>query len=292
MTETFPRCVWPAGALLGEGPMWSARDKAVYWVDLKGQILHRLSLADESKKSSPMPERICWVVERSDQPGFVAGFKSGFAFLTLDPVRITPIGNPDAGLPGNRLNDAKADRLGRIWAGSMDDEEVATSGSLFRLTADLRWQTLDSGYRITNGPAFSVDGSRMYHTDSPLQRIYVFDVSDEGEISNKRLFLQFEAGHGYPDGMTTDAEDHLWVAHWGGSRVSRFRPDGSFDRAIYLPASQITSCAFAGEKLDRLFVTSAAIGLGKEQRAAEPLAGSLFEVEPGCTGLPTRQFRG
>jgi xylono-1,5-lactonase len=292
MTEKSPRCVWPAQAVLGEGPLWSARDNALYWVDIKGQLLHRFSLADESKKSWQMPERIGWVIERRDQPGFVAGFKSGFAFLTLDPVMIMPIGNPDAGHPGNRLNDAKADMQGRIWAGSMDDEEVAARGSLFRLAPDLKWQTLDTGYRIANGPAFSSDGSRMYHTDSALRRIHVFDVSAEGAISDKRLFLQFDTGHGYPDGMTVDAQDHLWVAHWGGSRVSRFRPDGSFDRAIYLPASQITSCVFAGEQLDRLFVTSAAIGLSKEQHAAEPMAGSLFEVESGCTGLPARQFAG
>lgn len=292
VNETIPRCVWAAGALLGEGSMWSARDNAVYWVDIKSQFLHRVSLADESRNSWPMPERIGWVIERRDQPGFVAGFKSGFAFLTLDPVMIMPIGNPDAGHPGNRLNDAKADLQGRIWAGSMDDEEVAASGSLFRLSPDLKWQTLDSGYRVANGPAFSADGRRMFHTDSALRRIYVFDVSAGGAISNKRLFLQIEAGQGSPDGMTTDAQDHLWVAHWGGSRVSRFRPDGSFDRAIALPASQVTSCVFAGEKLDRLFVTSAAIGLSEAQLAAEPLAGSLFEVDPGCTGLPTRQFGG
>jgi xylono-1,5-lactonase len=292
VTEKSPRCVWPARAVLGEGPLWSARDNAVYWVDIKGQFLHRLSLADETKKSWPMPERIGWVIERRDQPGFVAGFKSGFAFLALDPFTITPIGNPDAAHPGNRLNDAKADLQGRIWAGSMDDGEVAASGSLFRLGPDLKWQTLDTGYRIANGPAFSADGGRLYHTDTALRRIYVFDVGAGGAISNKRLFLQFEASDGYPDGMTVDAQDHLWVAHWGGSRVSRFRPDGRFDRAIALPASQITSCAFAGGKLDRLFVTSASIGLGEAQLAAEPLAGSLFEVDPGCTGLPAGQFGG
>jgi D-xylonolactonase len=160
MSESNVRCVWPARALLGEGPLWSARDNAVYWVDIKGQFLHRFSLADESKKSWPMPERIGWVIERRDHPGFVAGLKSGFAFLTLDPVKVTPIGNPDAVHPGNRLNDAKADGQGRIWAGSMDDDEVTATGSLFRLTSDLQWQTLDTGYRITNGPAFSVDPSR------------------------------------------------------------------------------------------------------------------------------------
>ena len=292
ISESSVRCVWAARASLGEGPLWSARDNAVYWVDIKGRFLHRYSLADESKKSWPMPERIGWVIERRDQLGFVAGFKSGFAFLALDPVKVTPIGNLDLAHSGNRLNDAKVDAQGRIWAGSMDDDEVAATGNLFRLAADLKWQTLDTGYRISNGPAFSVGGSRVYHTDSALRRIYVFDFGRNGEISNKRVFVQIEHGHGYPDGMTVDAQDHLWVAHWGGSRVSRFRPNGSFDRSIALPASQITSCVFAGAKLERMFVTSAAIGLSETQLVAEPLAGSLFEVDPGCVGLPTRQFGG
>jgi D-xylonolactonase len=128
-TSPTPRCVWPARALLGEGPLWAARENAVYWVDIKGRVLYRLSLADESRKSWPMPERICWVIERRDQAGFVAGFKSGFAFLTLDPLTITPIGNPDADHPGNRLNDAKADENGCIWAGSMDDDEIGRSAT-------------------------------------------------------------------------------------------------------------------------------------------------------------------
>jgi sugar lactone lactonase YvrE len=131
----------------------------------------------------------------------------------------------------------------------------------------------------------------MYHTDTPLQRIYVFDVRD-GVVSNKRVFLQLQSGQGHPDGMCVDAQDHLWIAHWGGSRVSRFRPDGSVDRSIAMPASQITSCVFAGPNLDRMFVTSAAIGLNEAKRAAEPLAGSLFEVDPGCKGLPSRTFAG
>lgn len=292
MTRGLPRCVWPAGAALGEGPLWSARDQAVYWVDIKGQFVHRYALANESRTSWPMPERIGWIVERRGRPGFIAGFKSGFALLTLEPFAVTPIGNPDAGRPGNRLNDAKADRHGAIWAGSMDDDEAAASGSLFRLAPDLTWRTVDSGYRIANGPAITGDGRRMFHTDSALRRIYAFDVDAAGEIANKRTFLEFGDGDGFPDGMTVDAEDHLWVAHWGGARVSRFRPDASLDRAVALPASQVTSCAFAGEKLDRLFVTTAAIGLDDRQRAAEPLAGGLFEIEPGCTGLPTRQFGG
>jgi sugar lactone lactonase YvrE len=132
----------------------------------------------------------------------------------------------------------------------------------------------------------------MYHTDSALRRIYVFDVDETGTISNKRVFVEFGGADGYPDGMTVDTEDHLWVAHWAGSRVSRLRPDGSLERAIALPVSQVTSCVFAGAKLDRMFVTSAAVGLDEAQLAAEPLAGSLFEVDPRCAGLPARQFAG
>ncbi|WP_033923246.1 SMP-30/gluconolactonase/LRE family protein, partial [Sphingomonas sp. 37zxx] len=89
---------------------------------------------------------------------------------------------------------------------------------------------------------------------------------------------------GKPDGMTFDADGGLWVAHWGGSRISRFDPAGKIERSIALPASQITSMTFAGASLDRMFVTSAAKGV------SEPNAGALFEVDPGCCGLAPHRF--
>ncbi len=143
---------------------------------------------------------------------------------------------------------------------------------------------MDEGYKVCNGPTFCRAGKTLYHTDTPLGVIYAFDLSADGELSNKRVFLKFEPGWGKPDGMTTDAEDHIWVAHWGGSRVSRFTPEGKLDRAIPLPASQITSCVFAGENLDRMFITSAADGV------SEDLAGALFEIDPGVRGCPQSLF--
>lgn len=273
-------------SLLGEGPLWSGRDNTVYWVDILGQRLHRLSLADGAINRWDMPEPICWVIERRDLPGFIAGFASGFAELRLDPLEIRPIGNPEPRLPGNRMNDAKADAMGRIWAGTMAANCREVSGSLYRLDTDRHWEKVDGPYGIANGPAISADGRTLFHTDTARSEIYRFAVNDDGSLGERQLFIRFEPDWGTPDGMTLDADGGLWVAHWGGGRVSRFTPEGRFDRAIALPASQITSCTFAGPELERMFVTSAADGVD------EPNAGMLFEIQPGCRGLPTLAFSG
>jgi D-xylonolactonase len=252
--------------------------------------VNRYSLADGGVKRWTVPERIGWVIERRHKPGFIAGFQSGFAELELEPLAIRALVDPEPQLPGNRLNDAKADQLGHIWAGTMDAAIKQTTGSLYRLQPDFSVRRMDEGYKITNGPAFSPNQDFMYHTDTGLGTVYLFDVTPEGEIENRREFLKFTDDMGVPDGMTVDAEGFLWIAHWGGSRVSRFSPDGKLDRAIQLPASQITNVTFAGPNLDRMFVTSAADGL---DRSKEPLAGALFEVNPGgVRGLPPGLFAG
>lgn len=274
--------------LLGEGPLWSSRDNALYWVDIKAPRVNRLSLADGAVRTWAMPEAIGWLIERRAAPGFVAGFKSGFARLRLDPVVIEPFGDPEPHLPQTRLNDAKADTLGRIWAGSMDERADAQPiAALRRLDPDLSWRTVDTGYRIANGPTFSPDQRTLYHADSAQRVVYAYDVDDQGGLVNRRHFVTFAEDWGCPDGMTTDAEGGIWIAAWDGGRINRFTPDGRLDRFIALPAAQITSCAFAGPDLDRLFVTSAAMG-----REDEPLAGAVFEIDAGVRGLPPGQFGG
>ncbi|MES1158388.1 MAG: SMP-30/gluconolactonase/LRE family protein [Terricaulis silvestris] len=282
-----PRCVWNVHATLGEGPLWLARENAIYFVDIKKPALHRYSLSDGAQHTWEMPEQIGWVLPRTTKPNFIAGFKSGFAELTLDPFTITPIGAPEPELPDNRRNDAKVDKAGRIWAGSMDDLETNVTGQLFRLDPDMSWRVMDGGYKVCNGPTFNLAHDVLYHTDSGAKTIYAFDLSPEGEISNKRVFVKFEKEWGSPDGMTTDAEGGIWIAHWDGARVSRFTPDGKLDRSIALPASRITSCAFAGPNLDRMFVTSASMS-----RENEEFAGALFEIDPGVRGAPQHAFAG
>lgn len=273
--------------LLGEGPVWVAERERLFWVDIKAPALRWMDLRDGTCGSHAFAERIGWIIPRAGKPDFVIGLKSGFYLFDLETSTITPIGNPEPDRPHNRLNDAKVDTLGRIWAGSKDDRDEDASGALYRLDPDLTWTRHDDGYQITNGPTFSLDGRTLYHTDSSKRTIYSFNLSKEGILSGKRAFIQFEDEWGYPDGMTTDAEGCLWVAHWGGARISRFSPEGEWMRSISIPATNVTSMAFAGTELDRLFVTTAGEGLTDEAGA-----GGLFEVDAGVHGMPVPPFSG
>jgi D-xylonolactonase len=285
ISSDLVRCACSARAVLGEGPLWVARENAVYWVDIKGRMLHRLVLHDESHTSWPMPEMLGWVVERRDGEGLMAGFKSGFVRLFLDPLRIEPICSPEQHLPDSRMNDASVDRAGRIWAGTMDDSERAATGCLYCLDSEGNLSTHDTGYVVSNGPTFSPEHDVLYHTDTTRRVIYRFPLSLDGTLGKREQFVVFPEEWGSPDGMATDEEGGIWVAHWGGARLSRFLPDGRVDRVIRMPVSQVTSCCFAGEQLERMFVTSASVGCDDE-----PLAGSLFEVAPGVRGAPVHAY--
>jgi xylono-1,5-lactonase len=273
--------------ILGEGPLWSPIRQTLLWVDIFAPAIRRLNLASGAVQSWEAPERIGWVVEREARDDLIVGLKSGFASLCLEPFGLERIGDPEPDRPDNRLNDAKVDASGRLWAGTMSDKGDEKTGSLYRLDPDLRWSRHDEGYEITNGPTFSPDGNTMYHTDTAARTVFAFDLDPAGNLSNKRVFLRFDAAWGYPDGMTTDAQGGIWIAHWGGARISRFLPDGRLDRVIPLPTSNITSVAFAGDGLDRMFVTSASLGCEDETHA-----GALFEVDAGVVGLPTPRFKG
>jgi len=273
--------------ILGEGPVWDSVRGELLWVDIVGQRLHRLDLTGGGIASLDLTEPIGWALPRCTATSFIAGFRSGFHILDVDTGERQLIGHPEADRPFNRLNDAKVDPQGRIWAGSKHDLDDSATGALHRLDPSMTWRLCDDGYGVANGPAFSPDGRTMYHTDSALRTIYAFDLHDDGTLSGKRIWRRFDDDWGYPDGMTTDADGCLWIAHWGGGRISRFAADGALVGSICLPATNITSCAFAGERLDRLFVTSSTL-----DREDEPYAGALFEVDTGCIGLPPHRFAG
>ena len=288
---SIPRCVLRAGAILGEGPVWSETENAILWVDIKGRRLHRYCLDTGTGKYWDMPHRICWIAERVNG-GLIAGMDSGFAFIDPRTMSISSIGHPESDRPENRFNDAKVDRQGRLWAGTMHDAESEPTGALYRLDHDLTWSRHDEGYVVSNGPAFSPDGRILYHCSSATREVFRFDLRDDGTLSNKRLFIRLSAEDGYPDGITTDRDGGLWVARWLGWGISRYRPDGHLDRKIFLPVARVTSMTFAGSGLDRLFVTTASIGLSALDREKQPDSGGLFEVHPDRAGLPTNKFGG
>lgn len=261
---------------LGEGLLWSARTGSLYWVDILGQRINSLSLTDGTINEWMLDDVVGWLVER-EKGGFVAGIGRGFAFLTLDPLQIELVAAPEPDRDGNRFNDAKADSKGRIWAGSMPFSCDRPTGAFYRFERGVATRVAD-GYTIPNGPAVGKDF--LLHTDTALRTIFRYPLHDDGSLGARAPFIVFaDNSWGNPDGMTFDAEGFLWVACWGASCVTRFDPAGQRERSIALPASQITNVAFGGEKLDRMFVTSAAKDID------EPHAGCLFEVDPGCRGL-------
>lgn len=285
------RCIWDERATLGEGTYWSPREQALYWVDILGKRLFRYHPSSQEKSSWPMPEKIGWVVERQ-QGGLVAGLKNGIAFIDTDTMDVTLQVDPEPDLPGNRLNDAKVDPHGHLWFGTMDDEEGNPTGAFYRLDPDMSVSKWDEGYVVSNGPTFSPDGKTLYHTQSNTREIYAFDLSPDGTISNKRVFIAFSEKDGYPDGMTTDAQGGLWIGHWEGWKISRYKPDGSYDVSIELPVARCSNVTFGGPDLDVIYVTTASKGMAEEERAKQPQAGSLFEIKAGIKGLSPTLFNG
>lgn len=283
-------CVADVRAILGEGPVWVPRHEALYWVDIKGYKIFRLDRAGDVAQWDT-PFRIASLAPRR-QGGFVAGTDRGFAEVDLDAMRFEPFVHPEADRATNRFNDGKLDRKGRFWAGTMDDTEQAASGALYRLDTDRSWHKADDGYRVTNGPAFDRSGRLMYHNDSARQVTYLFDVDEAGRPSNRREFARFGEGEGYPDGMTVDAEDCLWIAFWDGWCVRRYSPAGECLAKIDLPVQKPTSCAFGGPSLSQLYVTSASIGLSPAERQKQPCAGGLFMLDTKCVGLADVPFEG
>ena len=282
-------CLAAVRAILGEGPCWSLRDQSLLWVDINEPRLFRWS-AETGVDCHSLSEKICAIVPRASGGYIGAGYKGLLAFDTT--FNITPVGNPEPDLPGNRFNDGKVDRAGRFWAGTMDHFEKSDSGALYRVDAELGWVQVDTGYRVTNGPAFSVDGRNMYHSDTALQRVYAFSLDRHGKATNRKLFLQFNPEDGYPDGMTVDADDCLWIAFWDGWCIRRFSPEGKLLAEIPVPVQRPTSVAFGGADMDRIFITSASRDLTDAERTGQPNAGGLFSFRPGVRGVAEIPFAG
>jgi D-xylonolactonase len=284
-------CAVDAGDVLGEGPVWVAAEQALYWLDIAGRRVHRFDPVTKAVATWPTPFRVTAIAPRA-AGGFVGASERGLVLIDGGFTRFDRVADPEADRPGNRFNDGAVDAAGRFWAGTMDDAEEGASGALYRLDADLGWTRHDDGYRVTNGPAFSPDGRFLYHTDSAARHIYRFALAADGTLSGKRLFAHFNQADGHPDGMAVDRDGCLWVCFWDGWCLRRLSPEGAVLAEVQLPVQRPTSCAFGGRALDRLFITSATIGLDDAARAAQPLAGSLFAVDPGMSGVPVAVFAG
>ncbi len=287
MTEI--RRVGTSTDMLGEGPVWSIAEQALYWVDIPGKAVRRWRQASDEVTSWAMPEMVGSLALR-EKGGILLALRPEFSLLDPETGKITPFAQaPNHDSTVLRFNDGKCDRQGRFWVGTMTVGERKPLGRLYRLDGGGCSEFM-GGIDIPNSLCWSPDGRTMYFSDSPRRVIWAFDYDpDTGEARNRRDFASVEAPM-VSDGATVDAEGFLWSANFHGWRVTRFTPDGRVDRVLELPASNITSCAFGGPDLTTLFITCAGHTLTPEQRAAQPLAGALLAVEVGVKGLPEPGF--
>ncbi|MEQ1671347.1 MAG: SMP-30/gluconolactonase/LRE family protein [Hyphomicrobium sp.] len=275
-------CLWPVNAQLGEGLVYQPVGRRLWFIDIKQPRLFCYSLNDAAQRTYPLSTQVSalalpplgWRPPVTGETVLLCVGALGFAWLAVDGGNVTlhPITDPEADLPGNRFNDGKIGPDGRFYAGTMDDSETEASGAFYVLDANGKTARLDTGYRVTNGPAFSPDGRVIYHNDSALRRTFAFDLDRSGAVSGKRLFHAHDSSGGYPDGMTTDADGNLFVAMWDGHRVQRLDASGCPTGYIPVPVSRPTTCVFIDPGV--LAFTSAAIGLKQPM----PLDGGLFRV--------------
>lgn len=278
------KMIIPCQCLLGEGPYFSRTLNSLFWVDILANTLYRLDWAQQTIKTYLMPEPICWVMETTDQR-FIAGFERGIYYLdnsTFQPIELYPL--PDLAI-NNRLNDAKTDRNGHVFFGTMDKHEQHNTGALYRVGHQHAPTIVDNGYVISNGPAMSKNGRTLYSTESSTRTIYKFDLNPQGELSNKRVFIEFDETMGFPDGMTVDNDDHLWVASWNGHGLYRFNTQGKQVQFYRLPAPRITSLTFFGDDLTTIAVTSARTGLDAAVLTQYPYSGAVFILQADVQGI-------
>lgn len=274
-------------AEVGEGPLWDAKKRRLWWVDLLAGMIHCSDIISGETTTLATGGPVGAVVLR-DSGGLVAADRTGFSYMDESGSIINRL----VCLPAScRMNDAKSDAAGRFWAGSTAMDFAPERGALHVLDTDGTVHTVLSGLTLPNGLGWSPAGDTFYLVDSEQRwlRAWEFDVAT-GHIIAERTLVSFAERSGVPDGMCVDAEGALWVAIWGGSRLERYSAEGQLLSTIRLPVAQPSSCAFGGENLSTLFVTSAYRGLERGQQAVD---GSLLAIAfPDAKGLPGATFRG
>jgi len=279
-------------ALVGEGSIWDAEKGVLYWVDILSHHLYVYDPSSGQNRTIETLQAIGTVVPRAGG-GVIVALHNGFAHLDLATEKITFIADPERDIPKNRFNDGKCDPAGRLWAGTMEFGGEPEQGALYCLDLDHTVTRKVSPVTISNGIVWTADNRTMYYIDTHRNDVRAYDYDlDSGDIGNERVVVEHQ-GAGHFDGMSIDEEGMLWIALFGGGGVSRYNPlDGALLQEIKIPAEQTTSCAFGGENLDELYITSAATGLSEQQFGEQPMAGSLLRVKVDVRGMPATSFAG
>ena len=283
---------------LAECPRWDDRTGRLLWVDIYAGTLNSVDASGADRRSQTAGLALGSFAPREGE-GYVLALETGFALSGAEIADWTPVGRHRTTPSALRSNDGSCDPAGRFFAGTMAHDEAPHAGELLCLDVPARGQLpptpvpVLSRTTVSNGIGWLADGSRAYYVDSHERRLDVFDCDpDTGAFTNRRALISFGPDDGYPDGLTVDAEDQIWVAFWDGGVVRRFSPDGGLTGLIDVPVPRVSSCTFGGVNLDEVFITSASHRLTAAERAQHPLSGSIFQCRPGVSGVPVRRYNG
>ena len=290
--DTDVELVLDAHAQIGESPTWLAAEGALYWIDVKAPALHRYELATGAKRSWPVGSDIGAFALTEDAAAIVA-LRYGVHRLDLRSGALELLVPPPFDPELFRFNEGACDATGRFWVGVMFDplhgSPEPRPGSLYSFTLDGGLRPEPDAAELHNGMAWSPDGRRFFLSHSRTGTIHAFDFDPEhGRIGARHVFARVPKAEGLPDGAAVDSEGGYWCALHGAGKLRRFDADGAVDFDIALPVGEPTMCAFAGAALDTLYVTSASDKMDARQLRAEPLAGALFRLKPGATGIVRR----
>lgn len=281
-------------AILGECPVWDSKNGLLYWIDIIGKNIFKINLKNNIFSSMTLDMFVGCITLTQNSKLLVATEK-GLFLLNVESLSIELLSNPEENKAKIRFNDGKCDAQGRLWIGTTSYDESEKVGLLYCLEKKNEIRKVLSGIIISNGITWSTDQKTMYYIDSPTRIVKAFDYNMKtGMISNERVAIVFPENEGYPDGMTTDSEDKLWIAHWGAYKVGRWDPlTGKMIDKIDVPVKRVSSVTFGGDNLDELYITTAVRGFSENIEYVENneiYGGMLFKIVANVKGLKTNKF--
>ena len=284
-----PKVIWNTKCTLGEGTLWVKEHNSIYFTDIKKKKIFVLNTKNNKKKIIKLDKEIGFLAH-INKDNFILGLKGELRIVNLKNNRKIKSIKIEDKIKSNRINDGKTDLNGNLWFGTMDNlERNIKKGSLYCLDNNFFLKKVDTNYCITNGPAF-LSKKTFYHSDSRLKRIYKISVDKNLNILKKNIFKKFSKKTGSPDGMTVDTNQHLWVCHFGGARISIFDTKGKKIHEINFPAKNITNCTFGGKNNSEIFVTSAIKSMNKKDIKKYKYSGALFKIKTNVRGKLQKKY--
>ena len=279
-----PELLVRAASAVGEGPVFDPRSGRLCWVDIEAGSLFEEDLAGGRQFRQETGTLLGAAAPRASASGFAVAVASGFGFLDCSVLSVVDAVLPE---PDRRMNDAKCDSRGRLWAGSTRMDFAVGHGMLHRWDGRSSSRIVRTGFGLPNGIGWDGTDRVMYVADSTTRLVLqgAFDAED-GMVGELRPFVTCEGG--VPDGLALDVEGCVWLAVWDGWEVRRYDPRGRVIAVVPMPVQRPSSCAFAPD--GRLVITSASAGLTPDQRRAQPLAGSVFVADVAVAGVPVAAF--